>query len=210
MKHTTFNTTTEKLRDKTTYKQHNKTHNRNTGYPAHEPPRINIWYLFAVGSWAGYPVFLLLCFLFSKPFWLFLCFVCFRLVDLSFCIYNRKTHINTYINITKTRQTHKHKQNKHKYMISQPEPERYLFAVRFWAGYPGFLLLCCSRSFSVVCLFLLFMFSPSLFKLLHLQSNKHIQKHNNTTYITTGVPFIKYFPFGCSRLHEDTCLIFVS
>ena len=48
--------------EKNMYLQKRK--NRNTLYPAHEPPRINIIYLFAVGSWAGYPVFLfVLCFL---------------------------------------------------------------------------------------------------------------------------------------------------
>ena len=36
-----------------------------------------------------------------------------------------------------------------KYIISQPEPEIYLFAVGSRAGYPVFLF-CCSRSFSVL------------------------------------------------------------
>ena len=29
-------------------------------------------------------------------------------------------------------------------------------------------------------------------------------------YITTGCPFIRYFPCGCARLHEDTCSIIVN
>ena len=67
------------------------------------------------------------------------CF-CFRLVYLSFCMYNRT---NTYNNI----QTHKklrdkHKQQKqHKYIISQPEPDKYLFVVGSKAGYLVFMCL---------------------------------------------------------------------
>ena len=55
------------------------------------------------------------------------------------------------------------------------------------------------------------MFSPSLSKLLHLQSTKNTYKNiaNINTYIT-GVPFIRYFPCGCSRVHEDTCSIIVN
>ena len=91
------------------------------------------------GSWAGCPVFLF--FSFSRSFSVSLCcFLCFRLVYLSFCIYNRT---NTYNNI----QTHKklrdkHKQQKqHKYIISQPEPENCLFAVGTKAGYPVSMFL---------------------------------------------------------------------
>ena len=59
--------------NRTTRRKH-KTKHINTGYPAHEPPREISQpeperYLFAVGSWAGYPVFLL-CFMF---FFEFLC-----------------------------------------------------------------------------------------------------------------------------------------
>ena len=62
----------------------------------------SIWYLFAVGSWAGYPVVLCVCVFVSKVcccFYVFVvcvCVLCFRLVYLSCCIYNRqKTHIRT-------------------------------------------------------------------------------------------------------------------
>ena len=83
-----------------------------------------------------------------------------------------KQHI--YKQKQKTRRKHLKKHTKHKYIISQPEPERYVFAVGSWAGYPVFLCLCISRSFSlfsfyvfycfmfVVC-FLLFMFVSSAF-----------------------------------------------
>ena len=96
------------------------------------------------------------CFMFfSKLFWLLFCFflfcLCFRLVYLSFCIYNRN---NTYKNRTNIKSFEKNKKN----IISQPEPERYLFAVGSRAGYPVFLFcfFCFSRSFSVVFLFLCF------------------------------------------------------
>ena len=122
------------------------------------------------GSWAGYPV-VLFCFMFSLEVFLFhvccvyvclfvlfsLC-LCFRLVLLSFCIYNRTTHIKQ--NKQKqTRRSHKQQTQKtHKYIISQPEPEKYSFAVGSWAGF-----------YVMFCMFC--MFSPSLVKLLHLQSN---------------------------------------
>ena len=55
-------------------------------------------YLYAVGSWAGYPVmFAYVC---LEACLLFLCCVlCVRLVYSSFCIYNRN---NTYTNIQNT------------------------------------------------------------------------------------------------------------
>ena len=84
-------------------------------------------------------VFMFLCF--SRSFSVSFClFFRFRLVYLSFCMYNRK---NTYNDI----QTHKklrdkHKQQKqHKYIISQPEPDKYLFAVGSKAGYLVFMFL---------------------------------------------------------------------
>ena len=75
------------------------------------------------------------------------CFVCFRLVFLSFCIYNRKnTHkiINTKKKKKRKtqRKTYKKKENKNeKTKISQSDPQRYLFAVGSRAGYPVFMLL---------------------------------------------------------------------
>ena len=113
-------------------------------------------YIYSVGSWAGYPVFMCLsmfcCFSRSFSVVFLLCYIvvfCFRLVYLSFCICNRK---NTCNNITKK---NTRRQKKHKYIISQPEPEKYLFAVGSWAGYPVFLfVLCFSRSFSGLSMFL--------------------------------------------------------
>ena len=96
---------------------------------------------------------------------------------------SNKTHIQT----DKTEQL-KGKQQKtlnKKTEISQPEPERYLFAVGSRAGYPVFLFFMLFFELSVFVMFLsvVFMFSPSLFKLLHLQSKntyKHINKQNNS------------------------------
>ena len=45
--------------------------------------------------------------------------------------------------------------------------------------------------------------------LLYNAVNKAYQS-NNKAYITTDLSFIRYFPCGCSRLHEDTCLIIVN
>ena len=121
------------------------------------------------------------------------CFVlCVRLVYLSCCIYNRKTHKHIKHKKKKTTRRKQTKQkNKQKYIISQLETERYLFAVGSWAGYPVsmFLCLCFSRSFSVLffcfCLFVC-MCSPSLFKLLHLQSNKTniTTEQNKQSFVT--------------------------
>ena len=87
-------------------------HNINTGYPAHEPPRIYIIYLLERG-----------------------------------------------------------KKKKQKNIISQPEPERYLFAVGSRAGYPVFpfvlmffFLEAFQFFFLCLILYVFVMFSPSLFK----------------------------------------------
>ena len=134
------------------------------------------------GSWAGYPVFLFLCF--SRSFSVFVvsfCFVfCFRLVDLSFCIYNRT---NTYINQkTKNIKKLREKQNNWKRTT-----EIHYFAAGTWErfirgrveGWISCILVfrvfrVFLEALFVFCVFMFFMFSPSLFKLLHLQSNKHI------------------------------------
>ena len=64
---------------------------RNTGYPAQDLT-ANKYHIFTRGgSWAGYPVFMFFWKLFV--FLMFFLFKCFRLVYLSFCIYNRTTHI---------------------------------------------------------------------------------------------------------------------
>ena len=128
------------------------------------------------------PVFVI-CFFSRSCSVLFLLFyvlcLCFRLICLSFCIYKRTTIYKNINNKLSTRRTHKQQQTdkQQTYIISQPEPERYSFAVGSWAGYPVFMLFV--YLFIEVVMFvhvfsLLFMFSPSLFKLLHLQSNKHI------------------------------------
>ena len=76
--------TTETLREK-----HIK-QNINTGYPAHEPPRINITYLFA--EVRGLDILYFYCVVvFSKLFCLIYVYVlCVRLVFVSCCIYNRQ------------------------------------------------------------------------------------------------------------------------
>ena len=75
------------------------------------------------------------------------------LEDVLFLLDNTCNNIQTH---KKLRDKHK-QQKQHKYIISQPEPERYLFAVGSWDGYPVFLFLCFSRNFSVsFCLFYVF------------------------------------------------------
>ena len=100
-----------------------------------------MFFLFSLrgGSWAGYPVFLFLCF--SRSFSVSFClFLCFRLVYLSFCMYNRTNIYNNIQTHKKLRDKHK-QQKQHKYIISQPEPDKYLFAVGSKAGYLVFMLL---------------------------------------------------------------------
>ena len=95
---------------KTNIKKQNKKHNnynhtinnRNTGYPAHEPPRRNhTKYLRRLVGWISC---ISDCFLFVLE--LFCCCFCFFMFCfvfavmfspslLSFCIYNRTTHITT-------------------------------------------------------------------------------------------------------------------
>ena len=101
------------------------------------------------------------CFMFFSKFFcdfcVFLFVLCFRLVYLSFCIYNRKTH--------------KRKQNKQKYIISQPEPERYLLLSGRGLDILYFRFVFFSKLFCLIYVsFSVFLFSPSLFQLLHLQS----------------------------------------
>ena len=123
-------------------------------------------------------IYCLFCFSFS--FYVVFCcflffFLCFRLVFLSFCIYNRNTHIKT-TKTLKGQQTNIKKQKKHKY---PSQTLRYIYLSRRFVG-----LKSCISVVSVVllvflffvCFFLfVFMFSPSLFKLLHLQSKQHIK-----------------------------------
>ena len=67
----------------------------------------------------------------------FLClFLCFRLVFLSCCIYNQK---NTYKSTKKKQNNSKENIKTKRTSISQPEPERYFFAVGSRAGYPVFM-----------------------------------------------------------------------
>ena len=109
---------------------------------------------------------------------------CFRLVCLSFCIYNRTKHIYKQNNNITTRRntlTNTYKTKQHKYP-SQALRDIY-FSRRFvgWKSCISVFLL----FFEFVCLFSLFsfvvfVFSPSLFKLLHLQSKN---TYNNRTNI---------------------------
>ena len=125
-----------------------------------------------------------LCF-FVVCFFRFLLFsflkTCFRLVFLSFCIYNRTNTYknrnqqnNSKDNNNKQKQTQKTKRN----LPARPL-EIFIFRGGSWAGNTVFLFFCFSQSFlfffDVFFFFVslcFFLFSPSLFKLLHLQSKK--------------------------------------
>ena len=124
----------------------------------------------------------------------------FRLVFLSFCIYNRtNTYITTKTNHPNSKKKHKQTHTKHnKKNINLPAGTWeifnrgrvegwisciYVFICMFFFEFL-FLLFCLCFFMFFFSVFLFYkhnMFSPSLFKLLHLQSNnKHIQKQNNT------------------------------
>ena len=127
-------------------------------------PRTTIIYLFAEVRWLDILYFCCLNVIIEAVLFclcLFLCVVCFRLVYLSFCIYNRTNtykHIQTNKQTTTRRQQQKH--NKHRNtLFPQPERERYLFAVGSWAGYTVCLFrFCCfvSKPFSVIYVFVCF------------------------------------------------------
>ena len=92
--------------------------------------------------------------------------------------HNKKTHT-------------KNKQTKNNINLPARPLEIFIFRGGSWAGNPVFLFcLCCSLSLFLLfvvslCFSLVFvMFSPSLFKLLHLQSNKHIQKQQQNRRTT--------------------------
>ena len=122
---------------------------------------------------------------FSKLFCCFSVYFCvlFMFSPSLFKLLHLQSNKNTYTNKANINSFEKNvniKKQKQKYIISQPEPERYLFAVGSRAGYPAFLLfmfLFVIEAFLLFCCVYfccLFMFSPSLFKRLHLQSKKHI------------------------------------
>ena len=72
--------------------------------------------------------------------------------------------------------TYKSFEKKHKKKY-QPEPERYLFAVESRDGYPVFLFcFVFLEAFLLLFMFMFvcYMFSPCLFKFVHLQSENHI------------------------------------
>ena len=102
----------------------------------------------------------------------FLFFLCCRLVFLSFCIYNRNTHI-------KTEKQTEQLEGKHKNIKNRNLPARtweILIRCRV-EGWISCIYVCVWFSSSCLWLFVwffrcVFMFSPSLFKLLHLQSKK--------------------------------------
>ena len=131
---------TEKLRDKHTTK------NINTGYPAQDPT-ANMYHNIYSRRFVGWISFTSVVYMFLEAFLFHVC--CFMSVfqfSPSLC---KVLHLqsNKHIQTQKTTKTRlseniqKKKTNKHKYIISQPEPERYVFAVGSWAGYPVFLLL---------------------------------------------------------------------
>ena len=117
-------------------------HNNKTTTKKQKSPSRTLRDIYFSRRFVGWKSCISVCFyvFFSKLFCFFLLLFCFRLVYLSFCMYNGT---NTYNNI----QTHKklrdkHKQQKqHKYIISQPEPDKYLFAVGSKAGYLVFTFL---------------------------------------------------------------------
>ena len=115
-------------------------------------------------------VYLCLCLMFSPSI--------FKLLHLR----SNDTHKHIKQNITTLRTTEQHKTKPTQTETSQPEPERYLFVVGSWAGYPVFLfVLLFLELFCLLFCFILLLFlcPPSFVKLLHLQSTKH--KDNNIT-----------------------------
>ena len=172
-------TTTEQLEEK------HKKQQTNTGFPAHEPPRkIN----FSKGLAGRF-----LCF-FSSAVYVVLCFpLSFYVVCCCYmCFFDCKCK-NIKILGENSKTTERHRQQKHKNSkeninnktlkqnrkntnLPARPLDKFIFRGGSWAGNHVFMcflfsleLFCC---FSVS--FCLFMFSPSLFKFLHLQSKKHI------------------------------------
>ena len=96
---------------------------------------------------------------------------------------SNKTHIKTTkTNRTTRRQTLTNRKNR-----NLPARPLEIFVCRggSWAGYPVFLFCCFMFFFELLCLFyvslcLFLMFSPSIFKLLHLQSNKNTYNSTKT------------------------------
>ena len=165
--------------------------NINTGYPAHEPLRITIWYIFAEVRGLDILYFCVSCCFFSRSFYVLL-----LLFVMLFCMFSpslfkllhlqsKKSHIKTFEYKKKTlkasRKTWKQKR-KQKYIISQPEPERYLFAVGSRAGYPV-LLLFYVVFFSKLCCFI-FVFFSVLF--VSYYRRKSLSIEGNALRITTN------------------------
>ena len=98
---------------------------------------------------------------------------CFRLVFLSFCIYNQT---NTYNNKRNHNNSKENKQTKKNINLPARPLEIFICRGGSWAGNTVFMLFCCFPLSCYVCFvsFCCLLFSPSLFKLLHLQSKKHI------------------------------------
>ena len=132
------------------------------------------------------------CFLFVMFVSKLFCF-CLLLVTFSHSVF-KLLHLQSKNNIQKQKEQQKELREKHtkrktlkrkqqKYIISQPEPERYLFLVGSRAGYPVFLfVLFFSRSFSVsfLCCFMFCLFSPSLFRFLPEHNTIHYTKDKQT------------------------------
>ena len=108
-------------------------------------------------------------YVFLKAFLFYLC-VCFVLFMFSPSLFkllhlqSNKTHVTTTQQQQQQRLGENRTTNRNikKCIVSQPEPERYLFAVGSWAGYPVFLLFLLFLLFSKlfylisVCLFVCF------------------------------------------------------
>ena len=137
---------------------------------------------FRGGSWAGYPVFLFLCF--SRSFSVSLCFVCFRFaevrgLDILYFCFSVFLEAFLFFFVFASRRFVGWISCIYVFLcFSRSFYVSFCFFCFRFAEVRGLdiLYFCCfyvfSRSFSVSLCF--FMFSPSLFKLLHVQSNKYI------------------------------------
>ena len=107
--------------------------------------------------------------------------LCFRLVCFSVCIYNRTTTHNNRTNKQRLGENIKQNRTTQKYIISQPEPERYLFAVPVlgWISCMSvFVCFFCFEAFLFyVCLFMLCFRFRLVALSFYLQSKTHMQKH---------------------------------
>ena len=155
--------------------------NRNTWFPAHEPPRINRTNYSR--RFVGWKSCIYICSVFLR---VVLCFFCFFLLFFLFSPSRFKLlHLQSKKHIkTKKQKNSKeniNKKNRNNKNLPARPLEIFIFRGGSWAGNPVFLFCLFSFEFfcCCFCFFLFVLFSPSLFKLLHLQSTKHIYKQKN-------------------------------